>query len=53
MVNAACYLILMYALIHCVTPTSPLQFVKDINGYRNACKSIGWEPKRGKYYYEI
>ena len=32
----------------CVQATSPPQFLKDINGYRSACKSIGWEPKQGK-----
>ena len=31
-----------------VQATSPPQFLKDINGYRSACKSIGWEPKQGK-----
>ena len=34
--------------LRCVQATSPPQFLKDINGYRSACKSIGWEPKQGK-----
>ena len=34
--------------LRCVQATSPPQFLKDINGYRSACKSIGWEPKQGE-----
>ena len=39
--------------LRCVQATSPPQFLKDINGYRSACKSIGWEPKQGKSPFKI
>lgn len=37
----------IYALMQNIQATSPSQFIEDINGYRRACKSIGWEPKQG------
>ncbi|XP_022298035.2 complement C1q-like protein 3 [Crassostrea virginica] len=37
----------------CVQATSPPQFLKDINGYRSACKSIGWEPKQDCGMYNV
>lgn len=37
----------IYALMQNIQATSPSKFIEDINGYRRACKSIGWEPKQG------
>lgn len=37
----------IYALMHYIHATSPSKFIEDITGYRSACKSIGWEPKKG------
>nr|XP_022301235.1 complement C1q-like protein 3 [Crassostrea virginica] len=39
--------------LRCVQATSPPQFLKDINGYRSACKSIGWEPKQDCAVYNV
>lgn len=43
----------IYALMQNIQATSPSQFIEDINGYRRACKSIGWEPKQDCVAYNV
>ncbi|XP_061186963.1 uncharacterized protein LOC133195106 [Saccostrea echinata] len=35
------------ALLSLAESSSPAEFMESINGYRSACKKLGWEPKQG------
>lgn len=47
------FTVLLHLLIETVETTSPSQFIDDIKGYRSACKSIGWEPKKDCTAYDV
>jgi hypothetical protein len=36
-----------------VAISTPSEFVEEINGYRSACKKLGWEPKQGVLYINL
>lgn len=46
-------LLYLYASMCCVQTSSPSEFIQDIQGYRNACKVIGWEPKQDCTAYNV
>lgn len=46
-------LLYLYASMCCVQTSSPSEFIQDIQGYRNACKVTGWEPKQDCTAYNV